>query len=76
MEGKFCWFACWIPKDVFTFHSLFFTKPDNIFTSKIEWLVFPESNALNNQHFVNTSCLVEESYGSTFCIHTIENKKE
>lgn len=54
----------------------FFTKPDNIFTSNTEWLVFPESTALNNQYFVNTSCSVEESCGSTFCIHTIENKEE
>lgn len=56
--------------------TIFFTKPDNIFTSKTEWLVFPESTALNNQYFVNTSCSVEESCGSTFCIHTIENKEE
>lgn len=53
----------------------FFTKPDNVFTSKIEWLVFPESNALNNQDSVNGSCLVGESCGSTFCIHSIENEE-
>jgi len=72
VEGK----LCRLPVESQRVYSLFtfyiFAKPDSI-TSKIEWLVFPESNTLTNQYFVDTFHSVGESCGRPFFC-SIKNK--
>lgn len=73
MEGKLFRLPVESQRMYLLFTSYIFAKPDDI-TSKVEWLVFHESNTLNSRYFVNTFCSVGESCGSPFFFCSVENR--